>query len=390
MTTSLNPFVKICIIGFLALLSYTLARFPVIPLYAESLKLSPEQIGLVVSASTLSGVFFKLPSGILSDVFGRRIMILISVCFFAFTGFFYFLANDGLSLFVIRMIHGLSTAIWGPVVSAFISDIASPKNRGQLLSTYSSANMLGRTIGPLLGGWLLFWGGYEFPFLASGVVGILALLVVFGLPETKVSKSHEKQFSNGLKTILLNKAIILISIVECLQFLATGGLECFLPIFSKNVVHLTEWQIGILFGAQVIVTMLLKPFLGILSDKFGRKHQIFIGLLLGGLTFMLIPYFKYFLAILILVSIYGFTIAVVTSATSAFVTDLASKEKYGAAHGVFGTIMDIGHASGPILGGILVAKFNFNFLFLIFGLILITYGMIFWFVINKMGFTKNV
>ena len=390
MTTSLNPFVKICIIGFLALLSYTLARFPVIPLYAESLKLSPEQIGLVVSASTLSGVFFKLPSGILSDVFGRRIMILISVCFFAFTGFFYFLANDGLSLFVIRMIHGLSTAIWGPVVSAFISDIASPKNRGQLLSTYSSANMLGRTIGPLLGGWLLFWGGYKFPFLASGVVGILALLVALGLPETKVSKSHEKQFSNGLKTILLNKAIILISIVECLQFLATGGLECFLPIFSKNVVHLTEWQIGILFGAQVIVTMLLKPFLGILSDKFGRKHQIFIGLLLGGLTFMLIPYFKYFLAILILVSIYGFTIAVVTSATSAFVTDLASKEKYGAAHGVFGTIMDIGHASGPILGGILVAKFNFNFLFLIFGLILITYGMIFWFVINKMGFTKNV
>ena len=381
-------FLRLCIIGFFAFLSYTLARFPVIPLYAESLNLSPQQIGLVVGASTLTGVFFKLPSGALSDLLGRRNMMIAGLCFFAFTPFFYFLANNALGLFIIRMIHGFATAIFAPVVSALISDTAAKSNRGQLLSTYSSANMIGRTLGPLIGGWLLFLGGFTFPFLASGFAGVLALLLGLTWPKEEEKKRHAiKQekitfFVQGLKEVLSNKAILVVSLVECIQYLANGALECFLPIYAKNIVHLLEWQIGILFGIQVIATMVSKPFLGILSDKFGRIPQIFYGLIFGGLTYCFIPYLNSFLGILILIAVYGLAIAVVTSATSAFVTDLASKENYGAAHGVFGTIIDIGHASGPILGGFLVSNSKYNFLFLVFGIVLIIFSLFFRVAIN--------
>jgi len=81
--------------------------------------------------------------------------MLLGSFFFAFTPFFYFLAKDALSLFVLRIIHGFATAIFTPVASAIISDIVSVSNRGQLLSTYSSVNMLGRTLGPLICGALL-------------------------------------------------------------------------------------------------------------------------------------------------------------------------------------------------------------------------------------------
>ncbi|MBI3590996.1 MAG: MFS transporter [Candidatus Melainabacteria bacterium] len=384
----MNPFIKLCIIGFLAFLSYTLARFPVIPLYAESLHLTPQQIGLVVAASTLTGVFFKMPSGALSDIVGRKTMMLAGICFFAFTPFFYFLAKDTTSLFVVRMIHGFATAIFGPVSSALISDLAHKKNRGQLLSTYSSANMIGRTLGPLIGGWLLFLGGFYLPFLASGISGVLALLMAITWPqenfELQVSgTSRRSQFYKGLKEVFSNKAILIVSLVECIQYLANGALECFLPIYGKNVIGLLEWQIGILFGIQVIATMLSKPFLGTMSDQFGRKPQIIFGLVFGGVTYLLIPYFNSFLLILLLVAVYGLTIAVVTSATSAFVTDLSEKQNYGSAHGVFGTIMDIGHASGPILGGLLVASLNYNSLFLCFGAILVIAGAGFSLLINK-------
>ena len=384
------PFLKLCVIGFLAFLSYTLSRFPVIPLYAESLKLNPEQIGLVVAASTLTGVFFKMPAGALSDIVGRRIMMISGVCFFAFTPFFYFLAKDAQSLFIIRVIHGFATAIFAPVVSAVISDLASTKNRGQLLATYSSANMVGRTLGPLIGGWLLFWGGFKLPFLASGVAGVLALLLAITWTREKEAggwklEAGRKQFVNGLKEVFSNKAILLVSLVECVQYLATGAVECFLPIYSKNIVHLLEWQIGILFGVQVIVTMISKPFLGILSDRFGRVAQIVFGLVFGGITYSLLPNFNSFYWILFLIAIYGLAISVVTSATSAFVTDLAKKENYGSAHGVFGTIMDIGHASGPILGGVLVANLNYTLLFNIFGVFLIVFGFLFWFFIKKLA-----
>lgn len=376
-------YIKLCLIGFLAFLSYTLARFPVIPLYAESLNLTPNQIGLVVAASTLSGVFFKMPSGALSDVLGRRVMMFLGICFFAFTPFLYFLAKDGTTLFVIRLIHGFATAIFAPVASALISDLATTKNRGQLLSTYSSVNMLGRTLGPFIGGWLLFWGGFKFPFLVSGIFGVIAFLLVLTWteeskePEKKSFKEQKNLFANGIKEVFSNKAILFVSLVECVQYLATGGLECFLPIYAKNVIHLHEWQIGILFSVQVIATMISKPFLGILSDRVGRVPQITVGLIIGGITYLLIPILNTFLGVLSLVTFCGFAIAIVTSATGAFVTDLARKENYGAAHGVFGTIMDIGHASGPILGGMLVSTLNYNLLFSIFGGLLILAGIIF-------------
>ena len=376
----MTSFVKLCFIGFFAFLAYTLSRFPVIPLYAESLNLTPQQIGLVVGASTITGIFFKMPAGALSDIFGRKKIMLLGICFFAFTPFFYFLAKDATSLFIIRMIHGFATAIFTPVASAMISDLAQSNNRGQLLSTYSSANMIGRTLGPVCGGWLLFTGGFYFPFAASGICGLIALIFAICYPGDKpdyLITRKRSQFILGIREVISNKAILLVSLVECIQYLAIGSIECFLPIYSKNIVHLLEWQIGLLFGMQVIATMVSKPFLGILSDRFGRKPQITIGLILGGVICTLVPHLNTFFWLLILIAVFGLTVAVVTSATAAFVTDLSKKENYGSAHGVFGTIMDIGHASGPILGGIILSKLNYNSLFLIFGGFLVFSGLVF-------------
>ena len=59
-------------------------------------------------------------------------------------------------------------------------------------------------------------------------------------------------------------------------------------------------------------------------------------------------------------ALYGAAVAVTHSAASAFVTDLARQARYGAAHGVFGTIYDIGDAAGPLAGGFLVAAAGYE------------------------------
>src|SRR3989304_10126695 len=60
-----SPFVTLCTIGFFARLSYAMARTPILPLFALSLGAKPEAIGFVVGASTITGIFFKLPAGTL-------------------------------------------------------------------------------------------------------------------------------------------------------------------------------------------------------------------------------------------------------------------------------------------------------------------------------------
>ena len=126
-------YLSVCATAFSAYASYSLVRTPVLPLYARHLGLSTEWVGLVVAASTVTGIFLKLPAGTLSDVFGRRRMLFIGALVFALAPFFYLLPHNATSLIVVRLIHGSATAIFGPVMAAVISDLAPAQRRGSWL-----------------------------------------------------------------------------------------------------------------------------------------------------------------------------------------------------------------------------------------------------------------
>ena len=80
----MNAFAAIVFASLLSRLGYQMARSPVLPAFAADLGALPEFIGVIVAASTFTGVFFKLPSGALSDVLGRKRMMVLGALFFAF------------------------------------------------------------------------------------------------------------------------------------------------------------------------------------------------------------------------------------------------------------------------------------------------------------------
>src|SRR4030067_2084869 len=146
MAKILSPFASLCTVGFFARLSYSLARSPVLPLFALYLGAGPEAIGFIVGISTVTGIFFKLPSGALSDVIGRKRTMLIGLVVFAVMPFTYLLVKDYQLLIVIRFIHGLATAVYGPVSMAVVADVAGAR-KGELLSLFSSVTIIGNLLG---------------------------------------------------------------------------------------------------------------------------------------------------------------------------------------------------------------------------------------------------
>ncbi len=60
----------------------------------------------------------------------------------------------------------------------------------------------------------------------------------------------------------------------------------------------------------------------------------------------------------------GLSISIVTSASAAHIADLSKTESHGSAMGMLGSIMDIGHTTGPIVGGILAISFGLTVSFL--------------------------
>ncbi len=67
---------RLCAAGALAYASYAMCRSPVLPLFARSLGAGPRALGFVSGASTLTGIFLKLPAGAISDAIGRRALLI--------------------------------------------------------------------------------------------------------------------------------------------------------------------------------------------------------------------------------------------------------------------------------------------------------------------------
>ena len=154
--------VRLATASFLAYTSYALCRTPLLPLFARALGAGPSLIGLVMGASTLTGVFVKLPAGALSVLLGRRRLLLTGAVIFAALPFTYQAVATLPVLVLLRVAHGSATAIFGPVAAASLSDSAPAGKRGAWLSTYSTAQGAGQALGPVLAGYLIAVGRFDF------------------------------------------------------------------------------------------------------------------------------------------------------------------------------------------------------------------------------------
>lgn len=386
MNKLLSPFSFLCTVGFFARFSYALARSPVLPLFALYLGAGPEAVGFAVGISTVTGIFFKLPAGALSDTIGRKKTMLIGLFVFASTPFAYLSIRDYSLLVIIRFIHGLATAVYGPVSMAVVIDIAGGRKKGAMLSWFSSVTIIGNLIGAPVGGFILYnlsagspsIAEFQTVYIVSGIAGVASLLIALKLltHDEKVEKGKSlkesyKKFLSGIKEVISDKRVLITSNMEGLQNMTVGALEAFLPIYAVKVAGLNEFQAGLLWGIQVFVTILSKPIMGRTSDRYGRKPLITAGMILCAVSFGSIPLLKDFYMLILAAIIFGFGEAFVTSSSAALVADICKEKHFGTAMGTFGTIFDIGHASGPILAGILIAKFDYIYSFWIMSAILI-------------------
>lgn len=374
-------FRALCSVGFLARFSYALARNPVLPLFAVFLGAGPEAVGLAVGISTVTGIFFKLPAGALSDVIGRRRTMLAGLCFFALAPFAYLVVDDYAQLVAVRFVHGFATAVYGPVVMAVVADMAGAR-KGEMLGWFSSVGIIGTLAGAPVGGLALSLLGAEAdgsPVAFRVVYGVVAVTGLAALalgwrvlrdggdntpPATSGGfPARLGQFASGIREVASDRRVVAVSAMEGVQNMSMGALEAFLPVYAVTVAGLAPFQAGLLWAVQVVTTLLAKPLLGRASDArgmLGRRGLIVAGVAACAVPFAAVPHLTGFWPLAGACLVFGFGEALVTSSSAALVADQCRSRHYGTAMGVFGTIFDVGHASGPLLGGLLVGALGYG------------------------------
>lgn len=365
-------FILIALVGGLAIFSSTLSKTPVLPLFALSLHATPAEIGWIVIASTLPGILVSYPAGALSDHLGRRRVLLASLIVFASAPFLYLLVETAWQLMAVRFYHGFATAIFGTVASAAIAERFSA-DRAARLSTYSSITIAGRSIAPFLGGFLISLASFNAVYIACAISGVLALTAGLLLHDDTVpaaKKQARPRFWSSLTTVLRDRSIMRISLVEAAQYLVFGAVEAFLALFAATL-GIPAWQIGVILGVQLVSIVFAKPLMGKLSDRTGRRRVILPGLLVGAASVALLPLAPGFAGLTVLSLTFGLGFATVTSSTAALVADLTRDGRFGSSMGVLRTVMDIGQSIGPVLTGWVVSVAGYGSAFILLAAILL-------------------
>jgi len=387
---TLSPFKLLCGVGLLAIFSSTISKSPALPLFVGHLGGGPAAVGLIASISAGTGILFSFPAGILSDRIGRKRMLIFSAIVFATAPFLYLLVREIWQLALVRFYHGLATAIFLPVAMAMVSDLFR-KGRGEKMGWFSTATLLGRFMAPALGGAILgFYAtdrtssisdvGFHTLYLVCGLAGLAVFFSAFFLPDLNQNSPKNPEprqhWRKGAKELLGNHGIMLTCGVEAAILFAYGIFETFLPAHAL-MAGLNPYQIGLCLSSQIITIALAKPVMGRFSDRHGRPQQILIGAVAAGICIAFFSIAGSFFALLALSILLGLTISVVTSASAAHIADLSKDGAQGSAMGILGSIMDMGHSLGPLLGGLLAASLGLPASFLSACAVLATASLLF-------------
>jgi len=350
------------LLGFFAIFSTTISKNPVLPLFSQAIGANDAVIGLVAAVSPLAGILFSFPVGVLSDHIGRRKLLITSGLVFLSAPLLYLLIFDPLWLIPVRFFHGTATAILGPVISAVIAE-RFPENKGAMLGQYSSATLIGRTIAPLAGGiiislFMIYPGllPYRMVYVAAALSAVPVFIMTLMYREDRPAPLTLLPFSTfreSFAAFFSNTRLRATALADMTTYFTFGAFETFLPLILASR-GISPYLIGIIFAVQVLIIAGTKPFFGTLADRFDKRIQISAGLIILAGSAVYIPFASEFSTVILVSAVFGLGMSLSTVATSAYIADVARKEQIGASMGALSSTMDIGHAAGPLVTGIVV------------------------------------
>ena len=370
---------------FLARSAYQMGKTPLLPIFAAGLGASGAFLGMIVSVSTVTGLFLKPLFGILSDRGGRRIWLIIGTAFFAFMPFLYGFIHTPEQLLAIRLIHGLATAIYGPVTLAAIAELSRGGQVAEDIGWFEMARSGGYIVGPALAGWLLLSLDAVAVFTLIGLMSCLVFLPVLKLPDTRPTRRRAlkpplQHLRHALRDGGRTPAIWLTGSLESITFIALYTLKAFLPIFALQA-GVSVILVGIFFSLNEAAHVLAKPFCGRLGDRHGYPQTITLGILALAASLPLVPVMNQGILFLLPAILMGLAQALIFPAAKALVSHRISPEHLGAGMGLIGMMQNFGKVAGPVLGGLAIQALGYPSTLLALSLLLIAGMAAIWIVL---------
>ncbi|MEM8859791.1 MAG: MFS transporter [Chloroflexota bacterium] len=346
--------------------AYQMGKTPLLPLYAATLGADELFLGFIASVSTMTGLVFKPLIGLLSDRHGRRLWLLIGTMFFIGMPFVYQFISSPEQLVVVRLIHGFATAIYGPVSMAMVVELA-PDNRAARVGLFSLGRTGGYIFGPALAGFFLLTQAPVEVFSIIGFLSLFALVPVLLLPDhnghanSKIEQdlAFWDQLKAGIGTAAMTPAIWLAGSFEAINYMVTYTAKAFLPIYALSVGR-NVLEAGLFFTVQQTVTMIAKPSLSWIADRYRPLRVISLAALGLAIALIMLTFSANFVVFFGAAMLLGLAEALIIPASTAMIANQIESANTGAGLGFLGTLQNGSKIIGPIIAGFFITLIGYE------------------------------
>ena len=357
------PLVVIFVIVFIDLIGFGMI-IPILPFYAETepFRATPFEIGLLFSVYSWMQFFFSPVLGKLSDRYGRRPILFISLLGSAVGYLVIGLAATLALVFIGRVISGVTGANIS-TAQAYIADVTTKENRAKGMGLFGAAFGLGFILGPAIAG-ILSKFSVQLPFYFAAVLSLVsAAAVYFLLPESLTAPTGIETVKRGTIATAVDlfrqRSFAFINLIYFLLITSFSIMTYAFVLYTGFRFGYNAEQNGYLFAFVGLVAVIGQGVLfGRLVRMFGETKLTAVGCFLMAASLFLIPLvgpaaggLAALLGICVLLS-FGNALA------SPSLTSLASKVSHedvqGSSLGVMQSGSSLARAIGPMIGGVLL------------------------------------
>jgi MFS family permease len=337
---------------------------PILPLFARSFGVSTAAIGLTLSAFALARMLTNVPSGLVADRWGRRILLIGGPLITGAGSLMSAFATGLPSLLLWRFVAGAGSAMYMTGAVIVVTDIATNENRGRLLAINQSALLLGITLGPAIGGVVAQVFDLRAPFIVVAVAAFVAAGWNFlRVPETRGLQAQEgprdtpDEHSAAIEMRPLMLAFtanfMLIGLVSFGVFMGRSGRQTIVPLLGREEIGLGEAAVGGAFALMALINLVMTLPAGAVVDRFGVKRAIVPSALISAAGFMLFGFAGGTVAFFAAAVVLGIGSGMLGPSPPAYIAAVAPDHMRGAVMGMFRTVGDSGFVIAPPLVGYL-------------------------------------
>ncbi|MFD0825924.1 MDR family MFS transporter [Neobacillus sp. M.A.Huq-85] len=386
-----HTIVWVLLIGTVLARGSAFMTLPFLSIYlSRNMDLPPVVIGLTVGMSPLMATVGGFIGGHLSDRYGRKRVMLLSLFTLAIVYYGFTIASSQGWFIFLNALNGLCNSFFEPTSQALMADITDNKNRMKAYSLRYTAINIGASVGPLIGAYLAATSA-KMSFAITGTTYLLYAIVLFFflqrlvIPQQKESKKTVS-IINAFRIIRKDRALMFLILGSILVNIGYVQLDSNLPQHLEAKLQNGVVIFSVLLTINAVMVVVLQMPISHIAEKFKPMQAM-----LAGSIFMAAGLFGFsFISgwVTAVFSIILLTLGeiLIFPSSSILIDHLAPEHLRGAYFGA-GQFRKIGNFLGPVLGGFLLSHVHGQVMFWMIAVI--TFGSLFFFTAGNKVYIKT-